>query len=141
MHDALFHPKDITMINRLDRFSIIALLLASTSIMPAHAYNEYANRQEQSVAVNTQAQWSRVVDVRRMPDNRWVVMRGRMQRHIDGNRYLFRDNTGSITVTIDNNRWRNSNARFNDYIEVSGKVDREGNIRTVNVQKIVRLNR
>ena len=48
---------------------------------------------------------SSVSEVRSMPDDSYVVLRGNIVRSVGGERYLFQDATGTITVEIDHELW------------------------------------
>jgi uncharacterized protein (TIGR00156 family) len=53
-----------------------------------------------------------------------VVLRGRIERFLGDEKYLFTDETGSIIVEIDNRLWRGLSVDQNDTVEITGEVDR-----------------
>jgi uncharacterized protein (TIGR00156 family) len=54
-----------------------------------------------------------------------VTVRGKIERFLGDEKYLFVDNTGNIVVEIDNKLWRGISVDQNDTVEISGEVDRE----------------
>jgi uncharacterized protein (TIGR00156 family) len=53
-----------------------------------------------------------------------VVLRGKIERFLGDEKYLFTDETGSIIVEIDNRLWRGLSVDQNDTVEITGEVDR-----------------
>ena len=60
-----------------------------------------------------------------LPDDAQVVLRGAVVRHIRKDYYEFRDETGSVTVEIDDDIWRGLIVRPEDRVEIRGEVDRD----------------
>ncbi|MDR2601164.1 MAG: NirD/YgiW/YdeI family stress tolerance protein [Spirochaetaceae bacterium] len=58
-------------------------------------------------------------------DDQPVVLRGRIERSLGDEKYLFTDKTGSITVEIDGELWRGLSVNPNDAVEISGEVDKD----------------
>jgi uncharacterized protein (TIGR00156 family) len=59
-----------------------------------------------------------------LKDDYPVVLRGRIERFLGDEKYLFTDETGSIVVEIDNRLWRGISVDQNDTVEITGEVDR-----------------
>jgi uncharacterized protein (TIGR00156 family) len=53
-----------------------------------------------------------------------VVLRGRIERFLGDEKYLFTDETGSIIIEIDNRLWHGLSVDQNDTVEITGEVDR-----------------
>jgi uncharacterized protein (TIGR00156 family) len=53
-----------------------------------------------------------------------VVLRGKIERSLGDEKYLFTDETGSIIVEIDNRLWRGLSVDQNNTVEITGEVDR-----------------
>ena len=68
---------------------------------------------------------SSVSEVRSMPDDSYVVMRGNIVRSLGGERYLLQDATGTITVEIDHELWHGQTIGHQDLVEIHGEVDRD----------------
>jgi uncharacterized protein (TIGR00156 family) len=62
---------------------------------------------------------------RGLRDNHPVVLRGRIERFLGDEKYLFTDETGSITVEIDKKLWRGLSVDQNDTVEITGEVDKD----------------
>jgi uncharacterized protein (TIGR00156 family) len=54
-----------------------------------------------------------------------VTLRGKIERFLGDEKYLFTDDTGSIIIEIDNRLWRGISVDQNDTVEITGEVDRE----------------
>ena len=72
-------------------------------------------------------------------DDTPVVLQGRIIRALGNNRYLFTDDTGTITLEIERRAWGSLLVDENDLVEVSGEIDREWNRVEVEVNRIQKL--
>lgn len=73
-----------------------------------------------------------------MRDDVPVTLRGYIIQRLGGDRYLFRDTTGSIQVEIDDDDWRGQIVGPDDLVELSGKVDRDWNSVEIEVKRIAK---
>ncbi|STB68473.1 Uncharacterized conserved protein [Citrobacter freundii] len=69
----------------------------------------------------------------------WVEMEGQIIAMSGHEEYLFRDESGVITVEIDNEFRRVQGVSTGDWLHISGKVDREHNRVVVEVKSLRRL--
>jgi uncharacterized protein (TIGR00156 family) len=53
-----------------------------------------------------------------------VTLRGKIEKSLGDEKYLFTDDTGSIIVEIENRLWRGISVDQNDTVEITGEVDR-----------------
>jgi uncharacterized protein (TIGR00156 family) len=53
-----------------------------------------------------------------------VTLRGKIEKFLGDEKYLFADDTGSIIVEIDNRLWRGISVDEKDTVEITGEVDR-----------------
>jgi uncharacterized protein (TIGR00156 family) len=53
-----------------------------------------------------------------------VVLRGKIDRYLGDEKYLFIDETGNIIVEIDHKLWRGLSIDQNDTVEITGEVDK-----------------
>ncbi|MDR2257793.1 MAG: NirD/YgiW/YdeI family stress tolerance protein [Treponema sp.] len=53
-----------------------------------------------------------------------VTLRGKIEKFLGDDKYLFTDDTGSIVIEIDNRLWRGISVDQNDTVEITGEVDR-----------------
>ena len=66
-----------------------------------------------------------VAEAKKLSDDTPVVLVGKIEKRLGGEKYLFTDNTGSVTVEIDNDDWRGLNVSDKDTVEIRGEVDKE----------------
>jgi uncharacterized protein (TIGR00156 family) len=65
------------------------------------------------------------VDVAKgLRDDYPVALRGKIERFLGDEKYLFTDETGSIIVEIDNRLWHGLSVDQNDTVEIIGEIDR-----------------
>lgn len=64
-----------------------------------------------------------VAEALKAADDTPVKLEGKIEKSLGDEKYLFKDNTGSITVEIDDDDWRGVTVTPNDTIVVEGEVD------------------
>ncbi len=64
-----------------------------------------------------------VKQVKEMRDDVPVIVQGNIIQRMGGEKYLFEDKTGSITVEIDNEDWRGQTVSPEDTVKLYGEVD------------------
>lgn len=80
-----------------------------------------------------------VAEARSSRDDAHVRLRGRIQQHLGGDRYLFADASGSIPVDIDAELWQGQNVGAADTVEIDGEIDKDWNSVEVDVDRIRKL--
>lgn len=65
-----------------------------------------------------------VEEALKMKDNSYVTIKGNIVQRLSSDNYIFRDETGSITVEIDSNKWQGQVANPKDKLELSGEIER-----------------
>ena len=68
---------------------------------------------------------SSVAEALKLNDDTPVVLVGQIEKSLGGEKYLFKDATGSVTVEIDNEDWRGINVTPKDTIVIQGEVDKD----------------
>lgn len=58
-------------------------------------------------------------------DDTPVVLVGQIERSLGGEKYVFKDASGSVTVDIDNEDWRGLTVTPEDTIVIQGEVDKD----------------
>ena len=58
-----------------------------------------------------------------MKDDTHVILQGYIETSLGDEDYLFKDDTGSITVEIDKDVWHGLDVTPKDKIEIQGKID------------------
>lgn len=66
-----------------------------------------------------------VAEAKKLGDDTPVVLIGKLEKSLGGEKYLFTDNTGSVTVEIDNDDWRGLTVNDKDTVEICGEVDKD----------------
>lgn len=65
-----------------------------------------------------------IAEARKLKDDTAVKVRGHFVRSLGGDKYEFRDDTGSITVEVDHEDWRGQQVTPADLVLVTGEVDK-----------------
>jgi uncharacterized protein (TIGR00156 family) len=78
-----------------------------------------------------------VEQVKILPDDTWVMMTGTIVRFLGDEMYIFRDDTGDITVDID--RKFRQDFSVGDAVEITGKIDIDKSVVLINVKNIKKL--
>jgi uncharacterized protein (TIGR00156 family) len=80
-----------------------------------------------------------VDEAKSLKDDYPVVLRGKIERSLGDEKYLFTDETESIIVEIDNRLWRGLSVDQNDTVEITGEVDRSFTSIEIEVSSIKKL--
>ncbi len=80
-----------------------------------------------------------VEQAKQLPDDTHVVLRGNIQSRTREDHYVFRDETGTITIEIDDDDWHGLVVGPDDRVEIVGEVDRDFNSIKVDVDVIRKL--
>ena len=92
---------------------MLAALLLSGLALPAAADNS-----------NTpSAKKLTVADVKDLPDDTEVILEGYIASSLGDEEYIFKDETGSIKVEIDDDEMQTVKATPNDRVEIRGEID------------------
>jgi uncharacterized protein (TIGR00156 family) len=75
----------------------------------------------------------------KLRDDSPVNLRGRIVQSLGNEKYTFSDETGSITIEIDNGIWRSISVNENDLVEISGEVDRGFRRVEIDVDRVRKL--
>jgi uncharacterized protein (TIGR00156 family) len=66
-----------------------------------------------------------VAEAKNLRDDSPVVLRGRIERFLGDEKYLFSDGSGTVTIEIDNRLWVGLSVNQDDMVEISGEVDKD----------------
>jgi uncharacterized protein (TIGR00156 family) len=72
-------------------------------------------------------------------DDAPVILKGHILRSLGNEKYLFSDDTGTITVEIERKTWRTISVNEKDLVEISGEIDRDRRSIEVEVKSIRKL--
>ncbi|MEZ2578467.1 YgiW/YdeI family stress tolerance OB fold protein [Buttiauxella ferragutiae] len=79
---------------------------------------------------------SSIAQIKTLRDNTWVVLEGSIIKQIGHEIYEFRDNSGSISVDIDDNLWLGQSVSPKDKIRIEGEIDKDWNSVEIDVKSI-----
>ncbi|OYQ73493.1 YgiW/YdeI family stress tolerance OB fold protein [Wohlfahrtiimonas sp. G9077] len=80
-----------------------------------------------------------VKDAMTLRDDAYVKLRGKIVKHSHKDKYIFSDDTGSITVEIDKDKWRGLTINDKDLVEIVGEVDKDWNSIEIDVDYITKV--
>ena len=114
---------------------IIAIGLAVLLLGIAVFFEVYESISSASDTVDSVA--FNVEQVKILPDDTWVKMTGTIVMFLGDEMYIFRDDTGDITVEI--NRKFRQDFSVGDAVEITGKIDIDKSVVLINVKNIKKL--
>ncbi len=66
-----------------------------------------------------------VKDISNLKDDAPVRLKGKIERSLGSEQYLFQDSTGSIEVEIKDKKWKGQTVTPNDTVEIFGELDKD----------------
>ena len=66
-----------------------------------------------------------VAEAKNLRDDAPVILKGKIERFIGDEKYVFSDASGNISIEIDNKVWGNLSVDQNDLVEITGEVDKD----------------
>ena len=60
-----------------------------------------------------------------LSDDSPVIMTGYIEKALGGEKYQFKDSTGTIVIKIDDDDWRGVSVSETDLVEIRGEVDKD----------------
>ena len=79
-----------------------------------------------------------VEQAKNMKDDAHVALKGYIVQRLGGDKYLFKDKTGDITLEISERRWAGQQIGAEDLVEVYGEIDKDWFDLEVEVKQIVK---
>ena len=80
---------------------------------------------------------STVEQAKGMRDDAHIVLRGNITQHLGKDKYLFKDQTGTITVEIDHDKWGGQTVTPETTVELRGEVDKDWNSVEIDVDRVI----
>lgn len=77
-----------------------------------------------------------VAEVLKMPDDSYVSIKGNIVKKISEEHYMFKDNTGTMTVEIEQDKWNGISANSKDLIVLTGEVEKKNNYVELDVDSV-----
>ena len=79
-----------------------------------------------------------VEQAQNMKDDAHVALKGYIVQRLGGDRYLFKDKTGEITLEISEKRWAGQQIGAEDLVEIYGEIDKDWFDLEVEVKRLVK---
>ena len=100
--------------------SVFALCLGDVAFSKKHSggFRESRDSQVETFDIIT------VEQAKNSKDDTFVVLQGYIDKSLGGEKYLFRDTTGTIKLEIDDDKFRGLVVYPDDFVQVSGEVDK-----------------
>lgn len=138
-----FNENSFVEIDMKKLIALFAVLLMTSFAFAQACHNGapgYCDRQP-SYGYTGNASTTTVKAALGMPDDTPVTLKGKITKSLGNERYLFTDSTGSIQVEIDQKVFYRSQVQVSsdDFVEISGEVDKEWNKTEIEVKFIKKL--
>ncbi|HHQ6580103.1 TPA: YgiW/YdeI family stress tolerance OB fold protein [Serratia fonticola] len=82
---------------------------------------------------------SSVAQAKRLQDDTWVVLEGNIIKQLGHELYEFRDQSGTINVDIDDQRWMGQTLSPQDKVRIEGEVDKSMGTIEIDVKNLTVL--
>lgn len=79
---------------------------------------------------------SQVKTLRDLKEGSWVTLEGNIVEKHSGDRYTFRDKSGSLPVTIDHKVWKERTYNASDLVRISGRTEGQGKNTALKVERL-----
>ncbi|MBO4700245.1 MAG: NirD/YgiW/YdeI family stress tolerance protein [Alphaproteobacteria bacterium] len=110
----------------MKKISILAVVGVMATATAFAGPGSMANQNMNNNMNNNMMEVVTVEQVRAMPDDSPVIVRGYLLRQNGENSYVFQDTTGTINLEIDEEDWGGLTVSPTDMVEVWGEVDKNG---------------
>jgi uncharacterized protein (TIGR00156 family) len=82
------------------------------------------------------ARVSTVSEAKEMPDDADVILEGRIDMRLGHEKYQFSDETGTITVEIEDDEWRGVDVGPGDVVVIYGEVERKSHGTEIEAERV-----
>ncbi|MFV0626651.1 MAG: NirD/YgiW/YdeI family stress tolerance protein [Alphaproteobacteria bacterium] len=79
-----------------------------------------------------------VVEAQKLSDDTPVVLVGKIEKSLGGEKYIFTDSTGSVTIEIDDKDWKGLTVGADDTVEIRGEVDKDFTSFEIDVDTVIK---
>ncbi len=84
----------------------------------------------------TNAKFTTVLSAKRMGDNSYVRLKGKIVSKVGKEKYLFKDATGTIQIEIDDDDWNGVQAGPKDLVIIEGEIDKDWDSISIDVDTV-----
>nr|WP_014343647.1 NirD/YgiW/YdeI family stress tolerance protein [Aliivibrio fischeri]AEY78233.1 Protein ygiW precursor [Aliivibrio fischeri] len=122
----------------MKKIILLAALVSSSVFANNHVINQPVNAQQGGFSGPTQGinTVKSVLDAGMFSDDTPVSLTGYLVASLGGEMYTFKDNTGTIHVEIDHDKWFGLQATPTTKITIYGDIDKEFNYTKVDVDRV-----
>ena len=117
----------------MKKYSILGICLLAVIFSATSLYAQQGGFRGPSANVIT------VAEAKTLRDDTPVILRGRIVRSLGNEKYIFSDETGSITVEIERKTWGSLSINENEIVEISGEIDRDSRGVEIEVETIRKI--
>lgn len=109
-------------------FALAGFVLAAPAMAGTHGSMHHDGNMPKNV--------SNVSDVQNMPDETIVYVQGYLTQNLGDEMYTFQDNSGTITVEIDNDLMMGNQSSPDTLVWIAAEVDRNGDVVALEAEEI-----
>ena len=126
------------------RWAVMALALVfalALSAFPALAKSDqggYVGPGQGGGYVGPGPEFVTAKQARGMRDDTPVALKGYIIKSLGGEKYLFQDESGTITLDIDDKRWAGQTVGAEDMVEIHGKIDKDWADLEIEVKRLIK---
>lgn len=80
-----------------------------------------------------------VKEAKEMKDDSWITVRGNIVKRLSDDDYLFQDQTGTLSVEIDDEDWKGQSVAPGDKVELQGDLDKAFNDAQLEVKQVRKI--
>ncbi|KGQ69720.1 hypothetical protein OA57_10205 [Chelonobacter oris] len=82
---------------------------------------------------------SHVASLKEMKDDQLVVLEGFIEQQVGKDDFVFKDDSGSVEVEIDDRAWHGQSVTPKDKVKLFGEVDQSWNKTEVEIHRVVKV--
>lgn len=77
---------------------------------------------------------STVIEVSQMEDGSKVMLEGFIGEQVGDDKYLFKDDTGTMTIEVENDTWRGQNVNEDIKVKIVGEYEKDAGSEEIQVE-------
>ncbi|RXK13561.1 TIGR00156 family protein [Halarcobacter mediterraneus] len=114
---------------------LASLLFASTTVFADFTGNTSESKSQGGFSGPSISKTT-IEQAKTLKDDKPVVIKGKIIKHLGKDKYLFSDSSGEITIEIDHDDWRGVNVGPEDTITIYGEIDKDWNSIEIDVDSV-----
>ncbi len=117
-------------------FLTVSVILVWNLFLAAFAGYTGANQPSGGYTGTSDLHYTFARDVKSLRNDEFITLKGYIISKIGNEKYMFKDDSGTVQVEIDDEDWRGLNVGASDRVILQGEVDRDWNSVTVDVSSV-----